>query len=143
MNKKPILVVEDNQDEIDLMTRAAGKVKIDTPLFFVSDGMEAVDYLLCEGIYSDRSQEDFPVCVLLDLMLPGANGFEILEVIRFREKTSTIPVIVFSSSNNPNDIERAYKTGANSYIRKPIDFREFTSTLEIVFSYWIKTNQQI
>ena len=125
MNDKMILIVEDNPDDEALTLRALKKNNIGNRLAVVRDGAEALDYLLCNGIYSERDPHDLPQAILLDLKLPKIDGLEVLKRIRAEPRTSLLPVIILTSSKEEQDLLQSYKNGANSYVRKPVDFNEF------------------
>ena len=130
-----ILLVEDNPDDIKLARRAFDKCEFcadSCGLEVVSDGMEAVEYL---------NKGSLPKFILLDLKLPRMDGFEVLSYIRSNERTQLIPVIVLTSSTEEQDVKRAYGLGANSYIRKPVDFKRFHKVTQEIGSYWLRLNE--
>ena len=142
MEKKKILLVEDSKDDILLIQRAFNKTKLAEKfeLIVAQDGNQALTYL--HDIDITFSQQDkIPMILLLDLNLPKMNGFEILQRIRSNDKTKLIPVIVFTSSKENQDITKSYLLGANSYVRKPIDSGKFTSILQQIVSYWGDVNE--
>ena len=143
MNKKIILLVEDNPDDIKLTQRAFNKSKIveNISLEVVINGNEALDFLFGEGAYSYRNTKLMPAVILLDLNLPSINGFQVLERIRSDERTKLIPVIILTSSKEEQDIKKAYALGANSYIRKPVDFKKFSETAQQLGLYWVELNE--
>ena len=143
MNKKIILLVEDNPDDIKLTQRAVNKSKIveNISLEVVINGNEALDFLFGEGAYSYRNTKLMPAVILLDLNLPSINGFQVLERIRSDERTKLIPVIILTSSKEEQDIKKAYALGANSYIRKPVDFKKFSETAQQLGLYWVELNE--
>ena len=120
-NLSTIVCVEDNQDDQDLFRYAYRKVGIENPLLMLSDGEQAVHYVNGTGAYADRLSNPLPALWLLDLKLPRRSGFEILGTVRGTAETKLTPVVVFTSSNQQDDIERAYALGANSYLVKPVD----------------------
>ena len=143
MQKKKILLVEDSRDDILLIQRAFNKTKLTEKfdLIVAQDGNQALSYLDDTDISSVSQHGKIPMILLLDLNLPKMNGFEILQRIRSDEKTKLIPVIVFTSSKENQDITRSYLLGANSYVRKPIDSGKFTLILQQIISYWGDVNE--
>ena len=140
MNReKIILLVEDNPDDEALTLRAFRKNNIDNPVVVVRDGAEALDYLFGRGQYADR---ELPALVLLDLKLPKVDGLEVLEQLRLDRRTKLLPVVVLTSSLEARDVAEAYRRGANSYIRKPVDFDRFLDVVGQVGNYWLKLNEQ-
>lgn len=138
---KTILLVEDNPGDVELTKRALRKSKIETQLDIAEDGAEALDYLFCQGQYGDRNPNMPPSLVLLDLNLPKIGGLEVLHHIRNHPKTKNLPVVVLTSSNEESDVTTAYSNGANSYIRKPVDFSEFTDAVHQMGQYWLELNE--
>ncbi len=143
MEKKKILLVEDSKDDILLIQRAFNKTKLAEKfeLIVAQDGNQALTYLHDTDMSLVSQQGKIPMILLLDLNLPKMNGFEILQRIRSNDKTKLIPVIVFTSSKENQDITRSYILGANSYVRKPIDSGKFTSILQQIVSYWGDVNE--
>ena len=141
MKEKVILLVEDNQDDIALTLRAFGKSNIKNKVITIEDGEEALDYLLCNGKYSERDSDDLPSVILLDLKLPKLNGFEVLKAIRENESTKFLPVVILTSSKEEQDITEGYELGANSYIRKPVDFEKFFEAIQTLGLYWLLINE--
>jgi CheY-like chemotaxis protein len=143
MGKKKILLVEDNKDDILLIQRAFYKTKLAEKfeLIIAEDANQALSYLYDTDISSVSQQGKIPMILLLDLNLPRINGFEVLQRIRSNDKTKLIPVIVFTSSKEDQDITKAYVLGANSYVRKPIDSGKFTSVLQQIVTYWGDVNE--
>ena len=140
MNGKIILLVEDNPDDEALAVRALERSGIHHELVIARDGVEALDYLLGTGAYANQGSRIPPSLVMLDLKLPKVDGLEVLGKIRATEPTRTIPVVVFTSSNEANDILQSYQLGANSYIRKPVDFAHFSEAVRQVGTYWLNLN---
>jgi two-component system, response regulator len=122
MADKIILLVEDNPDDETFTLRALRKNNIGNKVIVARDGVEALDFLFCTGIYSDRDPNNQPELVLLDLRLPKVDGLEVLRRIRADERTSLLPVVILTSSNADRDLVAGYTYGANAYIRKPVDF---------------------
>jgi len=141
MNSAPILLVEDNASDIELTMRALEKVNIQNTLVVAEDGKEALDYLFGAGQFSGRDVRQLPALVLLDLKLPGLDGLEVLRRIRARALTRRQPVIILTSSTEDADLKSGYDLGANSYIRKPVNFNEFTETISHMAHYWLGYNE--
>jgi len=141
VENKIILLVEDNPDDKLLAQRAFKKNGINTRLVTVRDGAEALDYLFGSGDYTGRDMREMPEIILLDLKLPRVDGFEVLRRMRSQEMTRLLPVVVLSSSLEPQDLVKSYLLGANSYIRKPVDFGEFTKVVRELWTYWLSFNQ--
>jgi CheY-like chemotaxis protein len=141
MNKKTILLVEDNQDDIELTIRAFKKNNILNAIDVVKDGEEALDYLFRKGKYSNLKDENMPELVLLDLKLPKIGGLEVLKKIRENKGTSLTPVVILTSSREEQDLINGYKLGANSYVRKPVDFNDFMEAAKQLGLYWLVLNE--
>jgi two-component system response regulator len=137
---KYILLVEDNPDDEMLTLRAFRSGKVANDVFVVHDGAEAIDFLFCTGAYADRNPTLLPELILLDLKLPKVDGLEVLQRIRSDEKTRTLPVVILTSSDEEVDILESYNRGANSYIRKPVDFEQFTEAVRQLKLYWLVLN---
>ncbi|MDK2952462.1 MAG: hypothetical protein PWQ77_2127, partial [Kosmotogales bacterium] len=136
---KTILVIEDNENDQFLIMRSIRKHNIANDIFVVGDGIEALDYLYYRGRYKD-SNHTAPHLILLDLKLPKMGGLEVLKKIRENPETALIPVIILTSSDEEKDIVSSYKLGANSYVRKPIDFVEFAEAIKNLGLYWLILN---
>ncbi|GAA4856933.1 response regulator [Luteimonas vadosa] len=141
MTDKPILLVEDNPDDVELTRIAFAESKIANPLVVVSDGAEALDFLFARGPHADRKDQPLPSIVLLDLNLPKVDGREVLQAIRADERTRNLPVVVLTTSAEPFDVEASYALGVNSYIQKPVDFERFVWAVKQVGLYWLVLNQ--
>jgi two-component system response regulator len=141
MHSKPILLVEDNADDEVLALRAFSKSNISNPIVVARDGAEALDYLFAQGQYADRDSRDLPAVVLLDLKLPKIDGLEVLRQIRGNEQTRMIPVVILTSSRQDEDLISSYNLGANSYVRKPVDFNEFVAAVGQLGMYWLLLNE--
>jgi two-component system response regulator len=137
---KSILLIEDNPDDVALTLRAFKKNKIMNTVIVAKDGAEALDYLFCTGEYADRDIEDTPQIILLDLKLPKINGLEVLKKIRDDDRTKLLPVIILTSSKEQQDLLDGYSLGANSYIRKPVDFEQFIEAVRQLGLYWLVLN---
>ncbi len=140
-NERPILLVEDNPDDEALTLRAFGKNKITNPVVVARDGVEALDYLFGSGGHAGRDTSIMPAVILLDLKLPRIDGLEVLRRIRAGENTSLLPVVVLTTSKEQQDISEAYRLGANSYIRKPVDFERFIQAVGQLGVYWLSLNE--
>jgi len=138
---KRILLVEDNPDDIDLTIRGLKKNNIVNEVDIVQDGAEALDYLFCKGAYANRNPDDMPTVILLDLKLPKVDGIEVLKRIRAEAKTMLIPVVILTSSREETDLIKSYKSGANSYVRKPVNFVEFSEAVLQLGLYWLLLNE--
>jgi CheY-like chemotaxis protein len=136
MSHGTILLVEDNKDDIALTIRAMKKNNITSDLVVVHDGADALDYLFGAGAYADRDVRRVPWIILLDLKLPRVDGLETLARLRAAEPTRIVPVIILSSSSEEKDVIASYRLGANSFVRKPTNFNEFTRALERLHGYW-------
>jgi two-component system response regulator len=141
MDEKIILLVEDNPDDVALTLRAFEKHKIKNKVIVVEDGEEALDYLFCKCKFKERNCDDFPSVVLLDIKLPKVDGFEVLKEIRANEATKLLPVVILTSSKEEQDIVKGYSLGANSYIRKPVDFEKFLEAVHTLGLYWLLLNE--
>lgn len=140
-SEAPILLVEDNPDDESLALRAFSKRGIKNPVVVARDGVEALDYLFGTGRYEGRDLSVMPAVILLDLKLPRIDGLEVLRRIRAAEGTALRPVVVLTTSSEPRDIEQAYQLGANSYIRKPVDYQEFVTAIDAIVTYWLSLNE--
>jgi two-component system, response regulator len=141
MEDKMILLVEDNPDDEALTIRALKKNNIGNRLVVVRDGVEAIDFLFCTGPFADRDPKDTPQVVLLDLKLPKIDGLEVLRRIRENPMTRLLPVVILTSSKEEQDILEGYKLGANSYVRKPVDFDQFVEAVRQLGLYWLVLNE--
>jgi two-component system, response regulator len=141
MNKGVILLVEDNPDDEELTLHALEQNRIGNEVVVAHDGVQALDYLFCTGGWADRKPCDPPALVLLDLNLPKLDGLEVLQRVRADERTHLLPVVILTSSNEDEDRLRGYTLGANSYVRKPVDFDEFVRAAGQVGMYWLLLNQ--
>lgn len=140
---RPILLVEDNPDDEALTLRAFAKNKIANPVVVARDGVEALDYLFGTGIHAGRDIAAKPSVVLLDLKLPRIDGLEVLRRIRADNQTRLLPVVILTTSKEQRDIYEAYSLGANSYIRKPVDFEKFIHAVGQLALYWLSLNEPV
>ncbi len=139
-----ILVVEDNEGERVSIVAALQQAIPDVQVYSVHDGTEALDFLFARGAYTDRVDESPPTLVLLDLAMPGDNGFAVLGQIRSLERQDSLtltPVVMFTDSQDNSDIKESYRCGANSYIIKPVNFPDFRAAVEKIGQYWMTYNQ--
>ena len=141
MEHKIILLVEDNADDEALTIRALKKNNIGNKVFVVRDGAEALDFLFCTGVYADRDPNEMPQVTLLDLKLPKVDGLEVLRRLRADERTRLLPIVILTSSNEEKDVVAGYQLGANSYVRKPVDFIEFLEAARQLGLYWMVLNE--
>jgi len=136
-----ILLVEDNPDDEALTLRALTKNNVSNRVVVARDGAEALDFLLAENAYAGRDAADTPQIVLLDLKLPKIDGLEVLRRLRADERTRLLPVIILTSSREEQDVIAGYSLGANSYVRKPVDFVQFTEAVKQLGLYWLVINE--
>lgn len=141
MEEKIILLVEDNSDDVELTIRAFNKNHISNKMIVANNGVEAMDYLFGKGMYAGREIKDLPILIILDLNLPKINGLEVLKAIRQNEITKLLPVVILTSSKQEEDVIACYKLGANSYLPKPVDFKEFIETVKLLGLYWLLRNE--
>jgi two-component system response regulator len=141
MNEKIILLVEDNADDEELTLRALKKNNIQNEVVIARDGVEALDYLFGTGAYAGRDTSNVPSVTLLDLKLPKVDGLEVLKRLRADERTKFLPVVILTSSKEEQDLLNGYKFGANSYIRKPVDFAQFMEAVRNLGLYWLLLNE--
>ena len=139
--QKNILLVEDNPNDEMLTIRALKKNNILNEVIVVRDGVQALDYLFAEGEHKGRDQNNRPEVILLDLKLPKIDGLEVLKRIKSNEQTKLIPVVVLTTSNEDQDLISSYQYGANSYIRKPVDFDQFIRAVGQLGLYWLVLNE--
>jgi two-component system, response regulator len=141
MTGKIILLVEDNPDDVKLTLRALKKSNILNEVVLAEDGVEALDYLFGTGKFAGRNTGTVPQLILLDLKMPRLDGLEVLQRIRADERTALLPVVILTTSNEDRDRVESYKLGANSYIRKPVDFDQFVSAVQQLGLYWLILNE--
>lgn len=143
MKNKNILLVEDNPDDQELIRMSFEESRIANELIIMNDGVQALDYLFGTGTYAGRDASDMPHIILLDLKLPKLSGQEVLERLRDDPRTKRIPVVILTSSSEEDDILASYQLGANSYIRKPVDFNRFTEAIKHLGLYWLIVNRAL
>ena len=141
MEEKIILLVEDNPDDVTLTQRALKKSHILNKLVVAKDGAEALDYIFGTGSYTGRDLSNMPEVILLDLKLPKIDGLEVLKRIRSEKRTKLLPVVILTSSKEENDLINGYTLGANSYIRKPVNFNQFVEAIHQLGLYWLVLNE--
>jgi two-component system response regulator len=140
-SNKVILLVEDNPDDEALTLRAFKRSHLLNPVVVTRDGVEALDFLFARGEYATRSSQALPTLVILDLKLPKLDGLSVLRAIRTDERTRFLPVVILTSSQEEQDLISGYTLGANSYVRKPVDFSEFLDASKVLGLYWLMLNQ--
>ncbi len=141
MENKVILLVEDSPDDVTLTLRTLKQHHILNEVVVASDGTEALDYLSATGKFAGRDSDQMPVIVMLDLKLPKLGGLEVLERIRRDRRTRLLPVVVLTSSDEERDLIESYKLGANSYVRKPVNFVQFRESMHQLALYWLLLNE--
>ena len=142
MAHKIILLVEDNPDDEALTLRALKKNKIGNEVVVAHDGVEALDFFFATGAHADRDPRSMPAITLLDLKLPKIDGLEVLRRLRDNDHTKLLPVVILTSSKEEQDLIDGYKLGANSYIRKPVDFDQFVEAVRQLGLYWLVLNER-
>lgn len=141
--KPPILLVEDNPDDEALTLRAFGKNRISNEVVVARDGVEALDYLFGTGRHAGRPPNALPAVILLDLKLPRVDGLEVLRRVRADARTALLPVVILTTSKEQQDVTDGYALGANSYIRKPVDFEKFIHAVGQLGLYWLVLNETV
>ncbi len=143
MKERVILLVEDHPDDEELTMRALAKNNILNQVVVARDGVQALEYLLGTGAHAGRDTTVMPQLILLDLKLPKIDGLEVLRRLRADERTRFLPIVILTSSKEEQDLIKSYKLGANSYVRKPVDFIEFTKAVQQLGLYWLILNEQV
>lgn len=138
---KTILLVEDNPDDVALTLRAFKRSHLMNPIVVVRDGVEALDFLFARGAYADRAAAPLPTLVILYLKLPRLDGLGVLKALRADARTMLLPTVILTSSKEEQDVVAGYSFGANSYVRKPVDFIEFVEAVKVLGLYWLALNQ--
>ncbi len=141
MKNRALLLVEDNPKDELLTLRTLEKCRVANEIVVVRDGAEAIEYLFAQGNYTGRDVNDLPTVVLLDLKLPKIDGLEVLRRIRADERTRLLPVVILTSSDEEKDIIASYERGANSYVRKPVAFGDFSKAVADLGRYWLIANE--
>jgi len=141
VSDKTILLVEDNPDDVELTLRALKKHSITNEVIVVRDGQEALDYLFGGGERNGCEPSELPTVILLDLKLPKVDGLEVLQRLRANQRTKLLPVVVLTSSNEEQDMISSYEFGANSFVRKPVEFGEFAEAVRQLGLYWLLLNE--
>lgn len=141
MSEKMILLVEDNPDDEELTMRALRKAKIANEIVVARDGLEALDFMFAEGKHAGRDLSRMPAVVLLDLKLPKLGGLEVLQRLRADARSKLVPVVILTSSSEDEDMLRSYELGANSYVRKPVEFGAFAEAVSQLGLYWVLLNE--
>ncbi len=141
MANREILLVEDNPDDVELTLHAFEEYNISNEIEVVEDGAEALDYLFATGAYAGRDMSEMPAVVLLDLKLPKVDGLEVLRRIRDDDRTKNLPVVILTSSSEEEDLTKSYELGANSYVRKPVNFDQFSEAVRQLGLYWLLLNE--
>ncbi|MFH1723062.1 MAG: response regulator [Elusimicrobiota bacterium] len=142
MTNGAILLVEDNPDDEALTVRALKKSNITNEVHVARDGAEALDYLFAAGEHAGRDLSRGPAVILLDIKLPKLNGLEVLKRIRADERTKILPVVILAGSTQEEDLMKSYELGANSYVRKPVDFNQFAEAVKHLGLYWLLLNER-
>lgn len=141
MKEKPILLVEDDPDDVQLTMRALKKNNIRNEIVVARDGVEALDFFAGRGAFAGRDLSVLPIIVLLDIKLPRLDGIEVLKALRQEERTKLLPVVILTSSKEESDLVNGYRFGANSYVRKPVDFVQFNEAIKNLGLYWLLWNE--
>ena len=141
MKDKLILVVEDNPDQLELTVLTLEEGAVNAEIVVAHDGAQTLDFLFGQGVYAGRDIQRQPALILLDLKLPKLSGLDVLGSVRANPLTALVPVVMLTSSSEPSDIVACYQSGANGYVRKPVDFGEFTEKLNCLLAYWLEVNE--
>ena len=141
MADKVLLLIDDNEQDVFLTQRALKKNNITNKVVVASDGQEALDYLFGTGTHAGRDLSEMPVMTLLDLKMPGIDGFEVLRQIRTNPRTRLLPVAIMTSSREEVDIVKGYTGGCNAYVAKPVDFEQFAEAVKTLGLFWLVLNQ--
>ena len=134
--KQPLLIIEDSDEDFTALTRMMNKARISNPVYRCEDGEEALDFLFHEGEYEDESLSPRPCLIVLDLNLPGTDGREILAELKSDRNLQNIPVVIFSTSSNPKDVDACYRQGVSGYLVKPMDIERLNQLVQTFLEYW-------
>jgi two-component system response regulator len=140
-NEVEILLVEDNMNDAELITRALRKVNLSNNLVHVKDGAEALDFIFAKGEFAEREAKKMPKVILLDIKMPRVDGIEVLRQVKGNDATKLIPVVIMTSSKEEQDIIISYKLGVNSFVVKPVEFQDFAKAVSELGLYWVLVNQ--
>lgn len=140
-NRLEILLVEDNPDDVELTVHALRREKLANDITVARDGEEALDFVFCRGQHSDRSFQNPPRLILLDLKLPKIEGLDVLRAIKADPRTKAVPVVIMTSSREERDLVESYKLGVNAYVQKPVDFEQFRGIVKELGLFWLVINQ--
>ena len=140
-DNKVILLVEDNPDDVELTLRAFKRSHLMNPLVVARDGVEALDFVFARGAHAGRTEAPLPTLIILDLKLPRLDGLGVLKALRADPRTALLPAVILTSSKEEQDLISGYSLGANSYVRKPVDFAEFVEAVKVLGIYWLMMNQ--
>jgi CheY-like chemotaxis protein len=138
-NKQPLLIIEDSDEDFAALTRMITKAKISNPVYRCEDGEEALEFLYREGEYEDETLSPRPSLIVLDLNLPGTDGREVLAELKQNQDLQTIPIVIFSTSSNPRDVDACYRQGISGYIVKPMNIERLNQLVQTFLDYWFKT----
>jgi two-component system response regulator len=141
MTTKPILLVEDTPDDAELTVMSLKQSGLLNDVIVAEDGIEALDYLFGEGKYAGRNPKDTPALILLDIKMPRLDGIEVLQRLRADKRTSVLPIVILTTSTEDVDLARAYESGANAYVRKPVSLAQFQEAVRQLGLFWILTNE--
>jgi two-component system response regulator len=141
MTTKPILLVEDTPDDAELTVMSLKRSGLLNEVIVAEDGLEALEYLFGEGAYAGRNPQDTPALILLDIKMPRLDGIEVLQRLRADERTSVLPIVMLTTSMEDTDLARAYASGANAYVRKPVSLVDFQEAVRQLGLFWILTNE--
>jgi two-component system, response regulator len=141
MTTKPILLVEDTPDDAELTVMSLKQSGLLNEVIVAEDGVEALEYLFGEGRYAGRNPQDTPALILMDIKMPRLDGIEVLQRVRMDKRTSVLPVVMLTTSNEEVDLVRAYRSGANAYVRKPVSLAQFQDAIRQLGLFWILTNE--
>jgi CheY-like chemotaxis protein len=138
-NKQPLLVIEDSDEDFAALIRTINKAQISNPVYRCEDGEEALEFLYREGEYEDESLSPRPSLIVLDLNLPGTDGREVLAELKQNQDLKTIPIVIFSTSSNPKDVDACYRQGISGYLVKPMNTERLNQLVQTFLDYWFKT----